>query len=206
MVLASHNTMTHLKPRKWWMRFGRFMAKCQSKTIQEQYNAGARWFDLRISFYKDSKDGLTYPCFGHGMMIFKGDVEKTLEFLASKDDASCRIVLERGDVAEEEIFNYYVIRWLNDFPNLKVTQIARKSDWKKLAEPNYNLGKPMPNAYASCNGYYEKYEKLPGVLHNKVVSGLLIDDLWPWIYAKLNNKKNIEKYKNEDVYLLIDFI
>lgn len=34
----------------------------------------------------------------------------------------------------------------------------------------------------------------------------IIDDLCLWIYAKLNNKKNINAYKNSDCLLAIDFI
>lgn len=34
----------------------------------------------------------------------------------------------------------------------------------------------------------------------------IIDDLCPWIYAKLNNKKNINTYKDDDCTLVVDFI
>lgn len=206
MTLASHNTMTYLKPRKWWMWFGRFMAKCQSKSIEEQYKAGARWFDLRIALIKPNKNDLHYPYFAHGAMSFKGDIENTLAFLNSKKDAYCRIVLEKGNAAEEEIFKYFVIKWKGQYPNLKITQIAKKGVWGNMMEATAKMPKSMVDCYASSNGYYAKYDKLPGILHNKVVSGYLIDDLWPWIYAKLHNKKNIKKYKNEDIFLLIDFV
>ena len=36
-------------------------------------------------------------------------------------------------------------------------------------------------------------------------TGSKIDDLWPWLYARLNNKSNIQNGTNKDV-LFIDFI
>lgn len=34
----------------------------------------------------------------------------------------------------------------------------------------------------------------------------IIDDLCPWIYARLRNKKNINTYKDSDCTLVVDFI
>ena len=204
MLIGSHNTMTYLKPRKWWMWFGRFIAKCQNKTIEEQYKSGARWFDLRICFHELS-DTLIHPMFAHGAMEYKGKTpEEVFEFLSSKNDAYCRIILEKGN--EEDLFKIYVKKWMTDYPNLKVTQIAKKGEWENLLEPNTNAPYGGKDAYASANGYYPKYENWPGILRTKTWSGLLIDDLCPWIYAKLHNKKNLEKYKNDKIILLIDFV
>lgn len=204
MILGSHNTMTYLKPRKWWMWLGRFMAKCQSRPIKQQYDKGARWFDLRISYIE--KDTLLHPVFSHGMMNFKGDIEPVLMFLNSKDNVYCRFVLEKGNKNVKQLFICHVALWMARFPNLKVTQIVKKGEWENLIEPNATMPLPGKDAYASSNGYYPKYQNLPGFLKNKTISGLLIDDLWPWIYAKFNNKKNLKKYKDDDIVLLIDFI
>ena len=37
MIKGSHNTMSYLTPRKWWMRLVAPWARCQSKTIDEQW-------------------------------------------------------------------------------------------------------------------------------------------------------------------------
>lgn len=202
MVLGSHNTMTYLKPRKWWMWLGRFMAKCQSKTIQEQYDAGARWFDLRIVM-KPKKSHCFDIYFAHGITEFKGDIHEVLRFLNGKDDAFCRIILERGD--NIEAFKEFAKLTMVVYSNLKVTQIAKKGDWGSITTPNA-IYYPMKDAYASSNTYNEKWKNAKGILKNKMVSGLLIDDLCPWIYAKLHNKKNIKKHKDENICLLIDFV
>lgn len=205
MILGSHNTMTYLKPKKWWMWFGKFVAKCQKLSIEEQYKKGARWFDIRLSIPKD-KSGHLEPVFSHGWMDYKGVYPaEVFEFLGKHKDAYCRIVLEKGGRDEEDLFRFYVYRWMNLY-NMNVVQIAKKGEWKNLIEPNAKTPLGIKDAYASCNGNYPQYQNLPGILRYKSWSGLLIDDLWPWVYAKLNNKKNLERYKNEDITLLIDFI
>ena len=61
MIKGSHNSWTYLKPKKWWMYLIRWAAKCQSKNIIEQYNAGVRCFDLRLKC-KENGD----MCIAHG--------------------------------------------------------------------------------------------------------------------------------------------
>lgn len=64
-LLGSHNSMSYLKPRRWWMYPFRIFAQCQSKTFQQQFVAGVRCFDLRISF---TSDGMAI--FSHGLIDF----------------------------------------------------------------------------------------------------------------------------------------
>ncbi len=46
-MLGSHNSMTYL-PLTGWSRILRPWVRCQSLTLMEQYNAGVRYFDIRI--------------------------------------------------------------------------------------------------------------------------------------------------------------
>ena len=205
MILGSHNTMTYLTPKKWWMKLGKFIAKCQNKTIEEQYKAGARWFDLRIAF-PDNNSQPRLPFFSHGLIDYKGrDVESILKFLNEKN-AYCRIVLEKGGENEEIIFKFWVTNWMKSYPNIKFTQIAKKGQWINLLEPNGEPPFELKDYYASCNGDYPQYQNWPGILRSKTWSGYILDDLWPWIYARFHNKKAIQKYKNQDIVLLLDFI
>jgi hypothetical protein len=84
-MIASHNSFTYLKPKKWWMRIGRFMAKCQSKTIQEQYEKyNARLFDLRVDF--DKNDNVILR---HGLAVYKiteSELYSILDFLNTRED------------------------------------------------------------------------------------------------------------------------
>lgn len=206
MILGSHNTMTYLTPKKWWMKLGKFIAKCQNKTIEEQYEAGARWFDLRIAIPKETDDNCL-PFFSHGLVDYKGrSVESVMEFLNGKNDAYCRIVLEKGGADDETLFKFWVKQWMNTYPNVQITQITKKGYWLNIIEPNAKNPFDLKDQYASVNGYYPQYQNWPGILESKTWSGYILDDLWPWIYAKFHNKKNIEKHKDQDVVLLIDFV
>lgn len=207
MILGSHNTMTYLPPKKWWMWFGRFMAKCQKLDYKKQYDAGVRFFDFRI-FITTDKQGFYDPTFSHGLIDFKSpNPENILSYLNTKGDVYCRFIFEKGTEEEQKTFEGFVRQWVNEYKNLKIVQIKDKKTWKNLlpecvTHPNIQI----VDCYASSNGSYPQYNKLPGILRSKSWSGLLIDDLYPWIYAKLNNKKNLEKYKDIDGVLLIDFV
>ena len=65
-IIGTHNTMSYLPPKRWWMRPLRVFARCQRKTLAEQIAAGAQVFDLRV--YRDNG----YWCFAHGLVKFKG--------------------------------------------------------------------------------------------------------------------------------------
>ena len=67
-IIGTHNSMSYLPPRRWWHRLMLPFARCQSKTIDEQLAAGARCFDLRVSF---DRNGMAQ--FRHGWCIFGGD-------------------------------------------------------------------------------------------------------------------------------------
>ena len=114
--VGSHDTMTYLEPKKWWLKPFKFIAKCQSKTIEEQYNDyGIRLFDLRISY--DPKTNELE--FRHGAMAFKGDVLKTLEWLNSRDEkVYVRLILENTTrkAYDELIFPYDCMKFEKNYP------------------------------------------------------------------------------------------
>ena len=176
MKLASHNTMTYLKPQKWYMYPFQLFAKCQSKDIEQQYEAGARWFDLRIAFDKHCN-----PIFKHGLMDYKGDVFKTLDYLNTKSDIIVRILLEK----DSPLYYDFCKHIEQVYPNIKFCGGCRKLDWKKIYQfknqPSYTLE--------------ERYSSMPS---NPKWYGI-----FPYLYALLNNRKPV---KTGSDYLLIDFI
>lgn len=97
IIIGSHNTMSYLPPRHWWMRPFRFLAKCQSKTLLEQLDAGAEGVDLRVCF---DRRGVAY--FAHGAMTFQCHVpfEKVLDRLPPY--TAVRLILERERRASDE--------------------------------------------------------------------------------------------------------
>lgn len=185
MIIGSHNTMTYLPVKQWYLKPFFWMAKCQNKTIEQQYEAGARVFDLRIRFspYK------TTLC--HGVFEYDYSIYELLYTLSNFNDrVYCRVILESnskmGDQElQEKLFCNFCEYLCVAFPNIIFFGGNRKYDWKVI----YNFGIPEPSLD-------DKYSS---------VDGNIIQKIWPWLYAKLNNKKNLKKGTDKDV-LFIDFI
>lgn len=193
MKLASHNTMSYLKPIKWYMRLFHFVGKCQDLDIVEQYKLGVRMFDLRITFINN------IPYFAHGRMIFKhADIQNYLDIIESWKDCYVRIVLESPNKSkeynyyQESVFKFYVSSWINYYKNIKFVEGTRKFDWKYLIS-NPGLVK-TPN-------YIQKISSM---------TGSIFDDWFPRLYAIFNNKKNFKRYvennTDDDRFVFMDFI
>lgn len=186
MNIGTHNSMSYLPPKKWYMWPFRFIAKCQKKNIEEQYKLGARMFDLRVSF-----DDNAIPEFRHGSMAYKGDVHSVLETLNNlPNKVYVRLVLEIGKNNKEPqfretLFSKYCAEWEKEFTNLRFFEGTRKYDWKVV----YNFKRKTPNIVQKISS----------------MTGSVLDDWYPWLYARFNNKKNIANHKGKE-WLLVDFI
>lgn len=89
-MLGSHNSFSYLTPTKWWMKLLTPWAKCQNKTIVEQYNAGVRYFDLRISFNKSGSMRLVHNWVEYPIT----ELFEALRTLNNKPGVYLRIVLD----------------------------------------------------------------------------------------------------------------
>lgn len=176
MKIGSHNTMTYLKPKKWYMYPFIPFAKCQSKDVEEQYDAGARWFDIRIAFDKKGD-----PEFKHGIMSYEGDVLKVFEYLNTKDDVIVRVLSEDG----HPFFSGYCLYLQNRFPNMRFSGGQNKKDWKQLHTFKNE-------EYYSAEDYFASSPNNPKWW-----------GLFPWIYSFFKNRKIEER--NVD-YLIIDYV
>lgn len=188
MVLGSHNSWSYIKPTKWWMNLIRFTAKCQNKDIQEQYNLGVRYFDLRLRFDEDLN-----PLVVHGKVIFDvgfDQVTRDLEWLNSKADTTVRVLLDvrtKKDYtdSQREQFNMYCAKMQNTYKNIQFDCGRNLYDW--TIEYDFNHEYSVEDMYAS------------------VAFPKIIDDWLPILYAKLHNRSNIQRGTDKDV-LLIDFV
>ena len=52
-MIGSHNSMSYLPPKNLWGKITRLWNKCQDKTIEEQFNSGVDYFDIRINLYNE---------------------------------------------------------------------------------------------------------------------------------------------------------
>lgn len=187
MKLGTHNSMSYLTPKKWWMRPFHFIAKCQSKPIDQQYKLGAKMFDLRVAYTKDGEAE-----FRHGAMAFKGNVEEVLQYLNSLTRSSyIRLILEvskgtKYREQQEKLFINDCRKWEETYTHLKFFCGRRKYDWVQL--------------------YKFKIDDIEIIQKISSMTGTVLDDWFPLLYATFYNKKNLEKYKDSNEWLLIDFI
>lgn len=188
-ILGSHNSWSYLPPKKWWMKLIAFTAKCQSKTIQEQYSKyNVRCFDLRIRFDKNDK-----LVIAHGIVEYdysEKDLFKDLTYINNRNDCFVRVLHEvRTKKAYTEkgvkLFDEFCTKLEKDYPNIQF----------------YN-GK---NLYNYKVDHYFDSNIIEDGKYASVCSPKLIDDWIPWIYARLNNKKNLKKGTSADI-LHIDFV
>lgn len=198
--LASHDTMTYLKPKQWYLYPFRFTAKCQSKSIEKQYEQyGIRYFDLRVSYDKNNQIE-----FCHGSMRFKGNVEEVLEYLNNKgEEVWIRFILE----GNETTFKFKYLFHQEVIPLVKShLKTLFKKDCKRFEEKYTNLKFHNGRSKWDWKVVY-KFKNSEPSLDQKVSSMTwkIFDDWCPWFYAKLMNKKNLAKGTDKD-YLMLDFL
>lgn len=138
MKIISHNSHTYLKPRKIWMKAINWTAQCQDKTIEQQYNEGIRFFDIRVRFSK------TETKLVHGLVEYKGSFQDIMNFLSGKGDCTLRIMLDdrhNCDTNDQTvILQLSAPVWKAKY-NINLININRLSDGKNV----YDYGNPMPD-------------------------------------------------------------
>lgn len=202
MILGSHNSMSYKSIRQWWLKPFFWAARCQSASLFDQFVFyGVRVFDFRVRFNKSGD-----ITFAHGPIEYTGTVPNyltILDHMASKfkdQPTYCRIILEcnarmKDQDLQDEHFCYFCEDMEQKFKNIIFFGGNRKYDWKKL----YNFASQGP----SLDDKYSSTTILSG--ENNYTKLAKLDDLWPWLYAKLNNKKNKRKGTDKDC-LFIDFV
>lgn len=169
-------------------------AQCQNKVIIEQYDEGARVFDIRV--YRDSNNDWG---FAHGLIKYRSlqsifslinVLQHHNDFCGNGEQLYIRLILERYKSEEEcEWFKSLCKNLELEFPGINFIGGNRKKDWKKL----YTFKTDIPDSEV-----------------NQLVSSMAEDARWyekfmPWAYALRMNKKNKENYK-ENCINIIDFI
>lgn len=192
IVYGSHNTMTYLPIKNWWMFPGLLIARCQNHNIEEQFKNGARVFDLRIYFNTKSMQW----GFAHGLINFKSkksvteiirDIRQLKE--TTQDDVYVRLILEKWTLESDcYIFSRKCSFYERICPKLKFIGGNRKGDWKKL---------------------YTFKTDVPDNLNNQWISSMAEDAHWyekvfPFLYALRMNKKN--RLRMKEKLNLFDFV
>lgn len=164
-------------------------ARCQSKTIEEQWHDGARCFDLRIRFTKQGE-----PSFAHGLYECTHEV-KPIDVLVKLDrlmirynqPAFVRLILEDPDKQNHNVvyFKEFCQDWSKVNKLMHFFGGNRKGDWAQIVEFDYkpNLTQYVGSMMEDAR-WYEKF--------------------MPFAYAWRRNKKN--KQNPQGDIAIYDFI
>ena len=185
--------MSYLRPSQWWLRPFAWIGRCQSQTIGEQFD-------------KQGK-----PYFAHGIFSYKDKdpfaILDYLNTLSSPDDrVYVRLLNERDSDTNKKCFRWFCEKVENQYSGIVFCGGQNKKDWKQIYPFKGMPDKPLVDKYSSCNHDKCDYDENGKEVNHVNNTGVVIDDIYPEWYAKRNNLKNRNKYINQDVYLLLDFI
>ena len=186
-ILGSHNSWSYLPPKDWWLWPLAFTARCQSVDIKTQYALGVRCFDLRI-IYRDGS-----LCVAHGPVVYAitpEELTEQLQWLNDKGDCYVRTIHEvrhkdQYTQAAIDSFRSFCDAVKELYPCIRFWCGRNLFNWKA----DYDFG-PEP----SCEEVYAS-----------VCSPSLVDDWWPWLFAKTHNRLALAADTKKDI-LLIDFV
>lgn len=126
--IATHDSVTGESSYGILSYIGIPVAKTQRKTIKEQYEAGCRYFDIRVRY---SKRGLICA---HGLWQCKRLAYDILGEINGYGDCYVRLTYE--GVADDTFINE-IDRIVKCFPDIKFTTINTKyPQWKVLRQYN----------------------------------------------------------------------
>lgn len=193
--------MSYQPIKQWYMKPFSWIARCQNVNLQDQFiKYGCRLFDFRVKYDKYGNIS-----FAHGWAQFHGHVNtyiSELNDLAANSDEPvyARIILESNSPMDdqelqEEHFGYFCEHIQKEFENITFIGGRRKYDWAKL----YDFKTVEPELDDRYSSTTNPFGERTGTFWDK------IDDLWPWLYARLHNKKNIKKGTDKDC-LFLDFV
>lgn len=138
MLKGSNRSLSYLRPLNRWYRIFNFLFKCQTKTVEEQYNCGVRVFDIAL-FRKPNGKG----CFKYGNVMYDAfSFYEPFYILNKKGDCYIRLTLEetkkdckRNDIDDiENKFKWYCETLQMIYPNITFFGGYRKYDGKVLFE------------------------------------------------------------------------
>lgn len=173
------------------MRLINFTAKCQNLSIADQFREGVRAFDLRVRFEEKSLvivhnlfeyEGYLFHilnCFGR----LNKCVEKTGESVMVRIIHDCR-TKRQYDSSSSECFRDFCEQIEKSYPNISF-----------FGGNCFYTGK---TEYAFRNSFSQESAYASG-------QPPLIDDLWPWLYAKNHNEES-RRTGTEKNILWLDFI
>lgn len=132
-MIGSHNTLSYLPPKNLWGKITRLWNKCQDKTIEEQFNSGVDYFDIRINFYNDGKWHFVHNKVDYGV------VDSNIWEYIGLTNVPIRIIYDRRSEPkyssfERQRFIAY-LSYLQQEYNICIDSAITYWDWKEYYTP-----------------------------------------------------------------------
>lgn len=188
-IVASHNSWSYMPERKKWMRLVRPIARCQDKTIAQQYYDNVRYFDLRLRWDEKEEDFVL----AHGIVTYIGRYYYDLLWLDEQayknaEKICIRVLLEDSGKAN---------RMIDDKFHKKCRDLQ-----KRFSFLTFTGGSPVRKRWGKV--IYDFKSDAPDVKEYHVsVSGKWWQFI-PYLWAKRNNHKALENARS---YLtMLDFV
>lgn len=141
MKLASHNSLSYIKPEKWWMYLINFTSKCQSHDIETQYEEGVRLFDIRVRRTVIVPDSYYCTKSAHGLITYDFYIADALHYLnglsTKEDPIYIQLNLENKKYEEDRDYTWFKTTfdlYKKRFPNLIFCGGYAKHPWRKLID------------------------------------------------------------------------
>jgi hypothetical protein len=129
-MIGTHNSLTGYSPKFWLFKWFNIFTKCQGKTLEDQYKAGVRYFDLRFA-----------KIFGkwfaaHGLQIYNITANEVFETIHSLDTDSdpvyfrivCENILYRNSDVKE-LCDHVLNMLSKNRDKFKLLSISSKQNW-----------------------------------------------------------------------------
>lgn len=169
-MIGSHDSMTYCKSTSWIYNNCKKYWKTQCKTLEQQYEFGIRFFDLRV--YRDNNAWK----FAHGIVNLKAPKFNSLKEICSRmkfkyPEAIYRIVLEKGEAKDRELFCSEALNLCDEYDNLWRVDIKSYKKWdgyicnnnQKLFNRGYKFAlvnpweKPANELHGGINGFSDLF-------------------------------------------------
>ena len=195
MVLGSNNSLTYNKPLDFISRIFYKFGRCQEIPYNEQYEYyGVRYFDIKVYFDKHHRIVVKNGSYIYPITL----LYQMLDYFDNRGDVIIKITLDMSfnecmmdDYKSIEKKFIETCNMLNSiYHNIEFRGGSRKFDSKVLYEFTnfkslYNLKSIRPEEQSSIYRFVTKW--------------------FPSYIGKLN-RKYIEKYRNEDVFLILNYV
>jgi hypothetical protein len=196
-MLGSHNTFTYFPPKNPIFNLFKPLWKCQTKSIEEQYENGVRFFDVRLIWSNKKK----YWEVGHGLVKVKGiyfkDGEELKKYMSKFPGSQYRVILERGNKERERFEEIFMSLKDND-PSL--VDVIVKIPWQRLyRSPLY------PKIVKDYCVRLFGWDVNKGFWHN-IKKGNFHLSLTIKKWAKLHNPEINEELIKSDVLYFMDYV